>query len=63
MPRRAKALAVGTIMVAVGFSVSVIPSWPGKLAALGLALLGIGYILARVPTREQVLNERSVTDR
>lgn len=63
MSRRAKGLAVGTIVVAVGLSVAVIPSWIGRLATVALALVGIWYILVRVPTREQVLAERATLDR
>ncbi|MDP9313045.1 MAG: YbaN family protein [Chloroflexota bacterium] len=63
MPRRAKGLAVTAIMLAVGLSLLAIPHWLGKLGAVALALVGIWYILACVPTREHVLAQRSSPER
>ena len=62
MPRRAKVTAVIAIAVAVALSLLAIPSWEGRVAASSLALVGIGYVAFRVPTREAVLaaQERGV---
>ncbi len=62
MPRRAKGWAVTAIVLAVGLSLLAIPYWLGKLGAVALALVGIWYILACVPTREQVLARRSIAE-
>lgn len=58
MPRRAKIIAISTIAVVITLSSLAIPSWTGRLAAYGVALIGIVYIGLRVPTRERVLAER-----
>jgi uncharacterized membrane protein YbaN (DUF454 family) len=58
MPRRAKALAIGAIVAAVTLSAVALPSWPARAGAAALALLGVWYVAARVPTRERVLAER-----
>jgi hypothetical protein len=58
MPRRAKIIAAGAILTAITLSSIIIPSWTARIAAYSLALLGIWYIMARVPTRERVLAER-----
>jgi uncharacterized membrane protein YbaN (DUF454 family) len=58
MPRRAKVGAIAAIAVAVTLSALAIPSWIGRAAAIGLALVGIGYVGFRVPTRERVLAAR-----
>lgn len=58
MRRRAKVIAIATIAVAVTLSAFAIPSWAGRAAAVGLALVGIGYVAFRVPTRERVLAAR-----
>jgi uncharacterized protein len=60
MPRRAKALAISMIVVAVGLSVTFgIGSWPLRAIVLALGAIGAGYILVRVPTRERVLEARA----
>jgi uncharacterized membrane protein YbaN (DUF454 family) len=59
MPRRAKVLASTCIMVFVGFALWFAlehPAARGGVAAL--ALVGLGYIWWRVPTREVVLAQR-----
>jgi uncharacterized membrane protein YbaN (DUF454 family) len=59
MPRRAKAWAIGMIVVFAGTSALLSldrPALAAGIAALGA--IGIGYILVRVPTRERVLAER-----
>jgi uncharacterized membrane protein YbaN (DUF454 family) len=56
MPRRAKAWAIGMIVLFAGASALLSldrPALGGSIAALGL--VGIAYILWRVPTREDVL--------
>lgn len=58
MPRRAKIIAISTIAVVITLSSIAIPSWPGRIAAYGIALIGIWFIALRVPTRERVLAER-----
>jgi uncharacterized membrane protein YbaN (DUF454 family) len=59
MPRRAKAWAIGMIVVFAGSSAVFSRerlALAGAIAALGA--IGIAYILVRVPTRERVLAER-----
>ncbi len=63
MPRRAKYMAVAMITVVVSLSVLAIPSFVGQVLTVAFALVGIAYILLRVPTRERVLAEREQTDR
>jgi uncharacterized protein len=58
MPRRAKYLAVGAIVVAITLSSLTLPSWLARTAAYGLAVFAVWYVLLRVPTRERVLAER-----
>jgi uncharacterized membrane protein YbaN (DUF454 family) len=59
MPRRAKAMAVSMIVVAVALSVTVgIDTWPTRLVVLTLGAVGVVYVAARVPTRERVLQRR-----
>ena len=58
MPRRAKAMAVS--MIAVALSVTVgIDTWPTRLVVLTLGAVGVVYVAARVPTRERVLEKRA----
>lgn len=59
MPRRAKIIAISTIAVVILLSSLAIPSWTGRLAAYGFALIGIAFIGLRVPTRERVLAQRA----
>jgi uncharacterized protein len=59
MPRRAKAMAVSMIVVAVALSVTVgIDTWPTRLVVLTLGAVGVVYVAVRVPTRERVLQKR-----
>lgn len=58
MPRRAKIIAISTIAVVITLSSLAIPSWLGRIAAYGIALIGIWFIAMHVPTRERVLAER-----
>jgi uncharacterized membrane protein YbaN (DUF454 family) len=60
MPRRAKVISIAMIAIAVTLSVTLgIDRWPIRIAVLGLGVLGIAYIAARVPTRERVLASRA----
>ena len=59
MPRRAKQGACAAIVIAIGLSSLAIHSWIGLGGAWAFALVGIWFILTRVPTRERVLAERS----
>ena len=59
MPRRAKVWAIGMIVLFAGTSAVLSlerPALAGAIAALGV--IGIAYIVVRVPTRERVLAER-----
>lgn len=53
MPRRAKYIAISMIVVAVGLSSLALSSWTPRLAAYGLAMIGVWYISMRVPTRPE----------
>lgn len=58
MRRRAKAWAIGAIVVACGASVVwAIQSWPIRGVVVAVGLVGVAYLLLRVPTRERVLTE------
>jgi uncharacterized membrane protein YbaN (DUF454 family) len=60
MPRRAKAIAVSMIVVAVALGVTLgINTWPLRLVVLALGAVGVVYIAARVPTRERVLQKQA----
>ncbi len=62
MPRRAKAFAIGSIVVFVGLAVTLaITSILLRVVVLAAALIGIAYIGLRVPTRERVLAERAAS--
>jgi uncharacterized protein len=59
MPRRAKVWAIAMIVLFAGTSALLSlerPALAGAIAALGV--IGIAYIVVRVPTRERVLAER-----
>lgn len=61
MPRRAKAWALGSMWVFVALSAFLARRQPIVVAAVViLALIGTWYITRRVPTREKVLEARSV---
>jgi uncharacterized membrane protein YbaN (DUF454 family) len=61
MPRRAKVIAIGMIVVAVTLSVTLgIDRWAIRTIVLALGAVGIVYIAARVPTRERVLEARGL---
>lgn len=58
MSRRAKRGAVIMIILMLSLSSLMVPSWKIALAVWAVGLLGIWYIVKRVPTREHVLAER-----
>jgi uncharacterized membrane protein YbaN (DUF454 family) len=59
MPRRAKAWAIGMIVLFAGGSTLLTLDRPAVAAAIGaLGAIGIAYIVVRVPSRERVLAER-----
>jgi hypothetical protein len=59
MPRRLKWTVVTIIALSVTLSAWRIPPLVGKIATLALGGIGIWYILARVPTKELVLEARA----
>ncbi len=58
MPRRAKISVVIVMLIAIVLSSTFIPSWAGRALAIGVALVGVWFVLVHVPTRERVLVER-----
>ena len=57
MPRRAKAWAVGTMVVFAGLSALAVGHPALSLTILALVAIGAWYVLYRVPTRERVTAE------
>jgi hypothetical protein len=58
MPRRAKMMAAGSIVVAVGLSAGLLIANPAvRLLVVAAGLVGVLYIGWRVPTRERVLDQ------
>ncbi|MGH9005892.1 MAG: YbaN family protein [Acidimicrobiia bacterium] len=57
MPRRAKAWAVGTMVVFAGASALVAGHPALSLTILGLVAVGAWYVTCRVPTRERLATE------
>ncbi len=55
MPRRAKAWAVGMMVVFAGASALAAGHPAVSLTITGLAAVGVWYVTSRVPTRERVL--------
>ncbi|MGB5756191.1 MAG: DUF454 family protein [Acidimicrobiales bacterium] len=63
MPRRAKIAAISCIVIAVGLSAGLaIDNLAVRLLVVVLGLIGVWYVGSRVPTREDVLAERSTTE-
>lgn len=59
MPRRAKTVAISMIAVSITLSMLIArPPWFVVLFTVGLGGIGVWYITQRVPTREQVLQQR-----
>ena len=59
MPRRAKAWAVGTMVVFAGTSALAVRHPALSPAILGLVAVGAWYVVYRVPTRERIAPETS----
>ena len=59
MPRRAKAWAVGMMVVFAGASALAAGHLAVSLTIAGLAAIGVWYVTSRVPTREQILAARA----
>jgi uncharacterized protein len=56
MPRRAKALAIASIVLAVSLSATFgLEAAAARVAVVGAGLVGVWYVGRRVPTRERVL--------
>lgn len=58
MPRRVKIYVVVMIALAVSLSAWRVANVAAKIGSLALGSVGIAYILARVPTKELVLEAR-----
>jgi uncharacterized membrane protein YbaN (DUF454 family) len=61
MPRRVKWYVVTIIALAVSLSAWRVPPVVAKVSSLALGGVGIWFILARVPTKERVLEARAQT--
>jgi uncharacterized membrane protein YbaN (DUF454 family) len=62
MPRRAKVLAITMLVLSCGASVVFAVEHGGVRVVIALAgLVGVAWILWRVPTREAVLADRAAT--
>jgi uncharacterized membrane protein YbaN (DUF454 family) len=62
MSRRAKAFAIGTMVLVSALSIGLAVRHPVAAGAIVLAVaVGVWYVGRRVPTRERVLAERGVT--
>jgi len=59
MPRRAKAVAIGAIVVFVALSAWLVDSVVVRGVVIAAGLVGIGVIAIHVPTRETVLARRT----
>ncbi len=63
MPKRAKTVAISCIVIAVTFSAGFAIGNPlVRLLVAALGVIGVWYVATRVPTRENVLAERSATE-
>jgi hypothetical protein len=58
MPRRAKVVAVASMVVAVGLSAGLALEGPIRVVVLLLGAVGVWYVGWRIPTREAVLAAR-----
>jgi uncharacterized membrane protein YbaN (DUF454 family) len=60
MPRRAKVIACSMIVVACTLSAVVgLDRWALRVAVVALGLVGVAWILWRIPTRETILAARA----
>jgi uncharacterized membrane protein YbaN (DUF454 family) len=55
MPRRAKVIAIASIVIAVGLSTLLALEGAVRIVVLVLGAIGVWYVGWRVPTRERVL--------
>ena len=55
MPRRAKAFAIGSIVVAVGLSATFALDGVARIVVVLVGVVGVWYVGRHVPTRERVL--------
>jgi uncharacterized protein len=62
MPRRAKAWAVGTMVVVAGLSALAAGHPAISLTIVGLVAIGAWYVTFRVPTRERVQGIQGVQE-
>ena len=63
MPRRAKVVAIASIVVFSGLSVWLAVVHPAVTAGIALAAVaGVAYVAWRVPTRERVLAAQAVAE-
>jgi uncharacterized membrane protein YbaN (DUF454 family) len=61
MPRRAKVLAIGMLVLSCGLSAAVgVDRLVVRLVIVAAGAVGVAWILWRVPTRETVLRERGL---
>lgn len=58
MPRRAKVLAIATMVLFVGLGAALALEGAGRAGVLVLGAIGVWYVGWRVPTREAVLAAR-----
>jgi uncharacterized membrane protein YbaN (DUF454 family) len=58
MPRRAKVLAIGSMVLAVGLSATVALDGAARVVVLVLGAVGVWFVGWRIPTRESVLAAR-----
>lgn len=62
MPRRAKVMAISCIVVAVSLSATIgLSSTLPRLAVVAAGVVGVLWILKRIPTRETVLAQQAST--
>jgi uncharacterized membrane protein YbaN (DUF454 family) len=59
MPRRAKVVAIASIVVFSLVAVAVIGSWIARAVIVVAATVGVGVVGLRVPTREKVEQARA----
>jgi uncharacterized protein len=59
MPRQIKVLVVALIIVACGISIWRVPPLIAKIGVTALGAVGVWFIVARVPTKEQVQAARN----
>jgi uncharacterized membrane protein YbaN (DUF454 family) len=58
MPRRAKVLAIGSMVLAVGLSAGLVLEGGPRVVVLLLGAIGVWFVGWRIPTREAVLAAR-----